>query len=216
LGESPTGNRRSESGFGLVEIMKPNRNIKRSGHSLVELSIVVAVVLILGALAIPNVANALANIRLRGAASNFAGLAQQARITAVKRNAVFTVRFGVPSGHGAYIDLNNNGSYDTGEPLIQFSGNANQVAAPGGASGAPANLDATSTPLGWTATSGNVSFNSRGLTCDVTVTPCGANVNYLFYFQDTRIFGGHGWAAVSITAAARVKVWFWDGFNWIN
>jgi Tfp pilus assembly protein FimT len=162
------------------------------------------------------VANALANIRLRGAASDFAGLAQQARITAVKRNAVYTIRFGGPSGQGAYIDLNNNSSYDTGEPSIQFGGNANQVAPPGGTSGAPANLDATSTPLGWTATSGNISFNSRGLTCDVTTTPCGTNVNYLFYFQDTRIFGGHGWAAVSITAAARVKVWMWDGSNWIN
>jgi Tfp pilus assembly protein FimT len=196
--------------------MKPSKAAIQSGHSLVELSIVVTVVLILGALAIPNVASGLANIRLRGAASNYSGLIQQARITAVKRNAVCTVRFGVPSGNGAYIDLNNNSSYDVGEPLIQFSGNANQVAAPGGSGGAPTNLDATSTPLGWTATSGNVSFNSRGLTCDVTATPCGTNVNYIFYFEDTRIFGGHGWAAVSITAAARAKVWLWDGFNWIN
>jgi Tfp pilus assembly protein FimT len=164
-------------------------------------------------------ATAVANIRLRGSASSFAGLVQQARITAVRQNATVAVKFNLPSGtgNGAYIDLPTlNGSYDSGEPLIQFGGSVNQVAAPGGASGAPTNLDASGGPLGWTATSGNVSFNSRGLPCDSTATPCGTNVNYIFYFKDTRAFGAHGWAAVSCTAAARIKVWFWDGASWIN
>jgi prepilin-type N-terminal cleavage/methylation domain-containing protein len=193
--------------------MITGKHTKQSGYSLIEMSLVVTVVLILAALTIPTAATMMANIKLRGAASDFAGLVQQARITAVKKNAVYTIHFGVPSGNGAYIDLNGNSSYDSGEPMIQFGGNANQVAAPGGT---PSNLDATSTPLGWTATSGNVSFNARGLTCDVTATPCGTNVNYIFYFEDTRALGGHGWAAVSITAAARSKVWFWNGSSWIN
>jgi Tfp pilus assembly protein FimT len=206
-------------------VMKTQRSehTGQSGHSLVELSIAVVVVMILGAIAIPNFNTAIANIKLRGAASDFAGLVQQARLTAVKKNATYTVLFNLTSGHGAYIDTGGstsgsapNGSYDTGEPMIQFGGNVNQVAAPGGASGAPTNLDATSTPLGWTATSGNISFNARGLTCDSTATPCGTNVNYIFYFSDTRGSGSHGWAAVSITAAARAKVWWWNGSSWIN
>jgi Tfp pilus assembly protein FimT len=189
---------------------------RQSGHSLVELMLAVIVVMILAAIVIPNVSTTMANIRLRGAASDFAGLLQQARTIAVKKNAVYTILFGVPSGNGAYIDLNANGSYDSGEPIILFGGNANQVGAPGGASGAPPNLDATSTPLGWTATSGNISFNARGLTCNSTVTPCGTNVNYIFYFKDTRTSGGHSWAAVSVTAAGRAKVWYWSGSAWIN
>jgi Tfp pilus assembly protein FimT len=196
--------------------MQSTEQTRQSGHSLVELSIVVAVVLILGAIAIPSLTTAMANIKLRGAASDFTGLVQQARIKAVQKNTVYTIRFGLPSGNGAYIDLNGNGSFDSGEPMIQFGGNANHAAAPGGASGVPSNLDATNTPLGWTATSGNISFNARGLTCDSTATPCGTNVNYIFYFEDTRALGGHGWAAVSVTAAARSKVWLWNGLAWTN
>jgi type IV fimbrial biogenesis protein FimT len=187
-----------------------------NGYSLVELLLAVTVILILAAVAIPNTATAIANIRLRGSASDFASLVQQARINAVRKNTTYTVLFGLPSGNGAYIDLNGNGSFDSGEPMIQFGGNANQVAAPGGASGAPTNLDASGGPLGWTATSGNISFNNRGLPCSTGSTPCATNVNYIFYFKDTRAFSANGWAAVSITAAARAKVWYWNGSSWAN
>jgi Tfp pilus assembly protein FimT len=203
--------------------MQPSEHSRQSGHSLVELLIVVMLIMVLGAFAIPNIATTIANLKLRGSASDFAGLVQQARITAVRKNTTYTVLFNLPSGKGAYIDTGGstagslpNGSFDSGEPMIQFGGNANQVAAPGGASGAPTNLDASGGPLGWTATSGNISFNSRGLPCNSGVTPCGTNVNYILYFKDTRSFGKNGWAAVSITAAARVKVWWWNGSSWIN
>ena len=193
--------------------MKISKGISQKGFSIAEILVVVTVALVLCALAIPSMTTGMANIKLRGAASDFSGLVQQARISAVKKNAVQTIYFGIPSGNGAYIDWNNDNSYTTGEPLIQFGGTVNQVAAPGGT---PPNLDATSTPLGWTATSGNISFNARGLPCDNTVNPCGTNVNYIFYFEDTRTPGGHGWAAVSITAASRSKVWMWNGSSWIN
>jgi hypothetical protein len=60
------------------------------------------------------------------------------------------------------VDLNGNGSIDSDEPMIQFGGNANQGSAPGGMTGARTNLDAAGGPLGWTATSGNISYNARG------------------------------------------------------
>jgi prepilin-type N-terminal cleavage/methylation domain-containing protein len=189
--------------------MQPSEHSRQSGFSLVELLVAVIIILILGAVAVPNTATAIANIKLRGSAADFAALVQQARITAVQKNAVYTVLFGVPSGNGAYFHV-GNGSYVSGEPMIQFGGNVNQVAAP---SGTPSTLDAT---LGWTPTTGNISFNARGLPCDSTATPCGTNVNYIFYFKDTRSFGGNGWAAVSITAASRAKVWWWNGSSWIN
>jgi prepilin-type N-terminal cleavage/methylation domain-containing protein len=186
------------------------------GYSLVEILLTVVIIGVLAAFAIPNSATALANLKLRGSASNFAGLVQQTRLAAIQNNRTITILFGLPSGNGAYTDLNGNSSFDSGEPMIQFGGNANQVAAPGGAGGAPANLDASGGPLGWTATSGNISFNARGLPCNSGVTPCGTNVNYIFYFEDTRAFGGNGWAAVSITAAARAKVWLWNGSSWTD
>ena len=197
--------------------MQSSEHRARCGFSLVEVLIVVCVVLILAAFAIPNLTTVIANIRLRGTAADLAGFVQQARITAVRKNSTYTILFNLTSGNGAYVDLNGNGSYDSGtEPMIQFGGNDTQVAAPGGASGAPTNLDASGGPLGWTATTGNISFNSRGLPCDSTATPCGTNVNYVFYFKDTRAFGASCWAAVSITAAARSKVWWWNGSNWTS
>jgi prepilin-type N-terminal cleavage/methylation domain-containing protein len=188
--------------------MQSGEHRMRSGFSLVEVLIVVFIVLILAALAIPNMSTVIANIKLRGTATDLAGFVQQARITAVRKNATYTILFNLTGGNGAYLDLNGNGSYDSAapaEPMIQF-----------GASGAPTNLDASGGPLGWTATSGNISFNSRGLPCDSTATPCGTNVNYIFYFKDTRAFGASCWAAVSITAASRAKVWWWNGSSWTS
>jgi Tfp pilus assembly protein FimT len=189
---------------------------RQSGFSAVELIMVSTVLLILGAFAIPSIATAVADIRLRGSASDLSGLLQNARLVAVRSNATYTVRFGLPTGQGAYVDLNNNNAYDAGEPMIQFGGNATQVAAPSGSGGAPTALDAAGGPLNWTATNGNVSFNPRGLPCNSTQNPCGTNVGYIFYLRDTRAIGANGWAAVSITGAGRCQVWMWDGTTWRN
>lgn len=205
---------------------------RQDGLSLIELLVVVTVVSILVAFAVPNTMTGIANMRLRGAASDFSGLVQQARIVAVQTNTqgnsskAYTINFGLPSGNGAYVDLNGSGSYDSSlsppignvasEPMIQFGGTVNQVAAPAGASGAPTNLDASGGPLGWTAATGNASFNSRGLPCSLSGGVCTTNVGFVFYFSDTRAIGGPGWGAVSITAAGHSKVWWWNGSSWIN
>jgi prepilin-type N-terminal cleavage/methylation domain-containing protein len=207
-------------------------NSRQDGLSLIELMLVVTAVSVLVAFAVPNMMTGVANMRLRGAASDFSGLVQQARIMAVQTNCqgntnkAYTINFGLPTGNGAYVDLNNNGSYDlalspalgnvASEPMIQFGGTANQVAAPAGAGGKPSNVDASGGPLGWTATSGNLSFNSRGLPCSLSGGVCTTNVGFVFYFSDTRGVGGPGWAAVSITAAGHPKVWWWNGSSWIN
>jgi prepilin-type N-terminal cleavage/methylation domain-containing protein len=192
------------------------KSVKREGQvgfTLVETMLVCTIIGIVAGFAIPNTITSIANLRLRGTASDFSGLVQRARTVAEQGNTTYTIRFGLPSGHGAYVDLNGNGQYDSGEPMIQFGGNANQVAAPAGATGKPSNLDGSSGPLGWNATAGNVSFNSRGFPC--SGSPCVTNVNYVFYFSDTR-YNGSGWAAVSITSAGHPETWWWNGSSWIN
>jgi prepilin-type N-terminal cleavage/methylation domain-containing protein len=185
----------------------------QAGFSLIETMLVCAIIGIVAGFAIPNTITSIANLKLRGTASDFSGLVQRARTSAEQANTTFSILFGIPNGRGAYVDLNNNSQYDLGEPMIQFGGNANQVAAPGGATGKPTNLDASGGPLGWTATSGNISFNSRGFPC--SGSPCVTNVNYIFYFSDTR-YNGSGWAAVSVTAAGHPKTWWWNGSSWTN
>src|SRR5438128_11754669 len=108
--------------------------IQQRGFSMVEVVIVLTVVLILAGVAIPNIATAIANVRLRGAASDLSGLMQSARLVAVKNNATYTVLFNPTSTPlGAYLDLNNNGSFDTAEPMSQFVASGAEVAAANGA-----------------------------------------------------------------------------------
>jgi prepilin-type N-terminal cleavage/methylation domain-containing protein len=192
---------------------KAGRQKRQGGFSLVETMLVCAVMGIVAGFAIPNTLTAMANVKLHSTASDFSGLVQRARTAAEEGNTTYTILFGLPTGQGAYVDLNGNGQYDAGEPMVQFGGSSNQVAAPAGATGKPTNLDASGGPLGWTATAGNISFNSRGFPC--SGSPCVTNVNYIFYFSDTR-YNGSGWAAVSITSAGHPKTWWWNGSSWTN
>src|SRR5258708_30902676 len=70
--------------------IEPKRNYLRGGRtggfSLIELLIVVFVVMVVAAIAVPNVLLAVSNLRLRASAGDLAGLMQQARIMAAKNN----------------------------------------------------------------------------------------------------------------------------------
>src|SRR6266852_3018378 len=118
--------------------MEPKRSDVRrgrtSGFSLLE---IVFVVLVVTAIAVPNVLLAVANVRLRPSAGDLAGLMQQARMMAAKNNpttpiAVYPIRYAVRSGAQiAYVDLNGDGSWSSSvtvngvtmsEPLVEFSG----------------------------------------------------------------------------------------------
>jgi prepilin-type N-terminal cleavage/methylation domain-containing protein len=93
-----------------------------SGFSLLELLIVVSILLIVAAISVPTFIRISYNIRLKSAVSNVAGLMQQSRILAAKQNAIYTVAYRATStAEEAYIDLNNNGALDSGEPVIDFS-----------------------------------------------------------------------------------------------
>src|SRR5216683_4447719 len=92
------------------------RRGRTSGFSLLEIVIVVFVVLVVMAIAVPNVLLAVANVRLRSSAGDLAGLMQQARIMAAKNNPqtppVYPIRYGVRNGAQiAYIDLDGDGAW---------------------------------------------------------------------------------------------------------
>src|SRR6266852_856094 len=105
------------------------------GVSLLELMIVMFIVMVVAAIAVPNVLLAVANVRLRSSAGDLAGLMQQARIMAAKNNpttpiAVYPIQYGVRNGAQiAYVDLNGDGSWSSSvtvngvtmsEPLVEF------------------------------------------------------------------------------------------------
>jgi type II secretory pathway pseudopilin PulG len=219
--------------------IEPKRNHPRRGRiggfSIIELLIVLFVVMVIAAIAVPNVLLAVANIRLRGSAGDLAGLMQQARIMAAKNNpttpiAVYPVLYGVRNGAQiAYIDLNGDGAWSPSvtvngvtlsEPLIEFSGTVVPAAgAPSGTGGQPGPyVLAGDTVIGGSSfdNTRTVAFTPRGFPCDYTSPPtCStpAATYFVHYLTDTR-YGTPGWAAVVVTKAGRTKVVNWNGSQW--
>jgi prepilin-type N-terminal cleavage/methylation domain-containing protein len=206
---------------------------RTGGFTLVELMLVVFVMSIIAAFAVPNVLLTVSNMKLRGAASDLAGLMQQARILAAKNNPqnppVYPIRYAVVNGAQiAYVDMNNNGVWDpsvtvngagVSEPTVGFSTSVTPAAgAPSGSGGQPTPYvlvgdSSTGQPFNNTNT---LAFTPRGLPCDFTNPPACASPApsyFVYYLTDTRI-GKPGWAAVVVTKGGRTRVVMWNGVAW--
>ena len=210
------------------------RRGRMSGFSLIEIMVVVFVVMVIMAIAVPNVLLAVANIRLRSSASDLAGLMQQARLMAAKNNPqappVYAIRYAVRGGRQiAYIDLNGDSAWSSsvtingvtmGEPLTEFSGTVVPAAgAPSGTGGQPSQyVLAGDTVIGGNSfdNTKTLAYTPRGFPCDYTVPPtCStpATTYFVYYLTDTRV-GPAGWAGVVVTKAGRTKVVTWNGSAW--
>jgi type II secretory pathway pseudopilin PulG len=210
------------------------RRGRTGGFSLIEILIVVFVVMVVAAIAVPNVLLAVANIRLRASAGDLAGLMQQARIMAAKNNPqtppVYAIRYAVLGGRQiVYVDLNGDGSWSSSvtvngvtlsEPLTELSGTVVPAAgAPSGSGGQPGPyILAGDTVIGGASfdNTKTIAFTPRGFPCDYTSPPtCStpAATYFVHYLTDTRV-GGAGWAAVVVTKAGRTKVVNWNGSQW--
>jgi type II secretory pathway pseudopilin PulG len=198
------------------------RHDRMGGFSLVELVIVVFVALVIAAITIPNILLAVSNIRRRASAADLAGLMQQARILAAKNNTIYAVRYGTRNGAQiAYIDLNGNGSFDTGEPLVEFSGTTVPASgAPSGSGGQPSPyVLAGDTGTGSYDNTNTLGYTGRGLPCnyDTTTTPATCSTppaNYFVYYLTEIGVGQAGWAAVVVTKSGRCKIVTWNGATW--
>ncbi|HEY1937335.1 MAG TPA: prepilin-type N-terminal cleavage/methylation domain-containing protein [Candidatus Angelobacter sp.] len=192
------------------------------GFSLIELLIVVAIILIVAAIAVPTLLNAVSNIRVRSAAGELSGIMQEARILAAKKNTVYDIKYTSIGGiRAAYVDANLNGSYDAGEPVTMFNGVTPASGPPSGSSGQPTAYvltgdSSTGTPFDNRNT---VAFSPRGLPCnyDASTTPatCAtpAASYFVYYLQGSR---ASSWAAVVVTKGGRTQVVVWNGTQWSN
>lgn len=187
------------------------------GVSLVELVIVVTIVLILSAIAIPHFTQIWYSTQLHASASEVANLMQQARINAARANATYPVRFRINNNlQQAYIDLNNNSSWDSGEPLIDLPSSITAASgAPNGTAGTPTAYvlvgdSSTGTPFD---NSNVIAYSPRGLPCNYTSGTCAtpAASYFVFYFTDSR---NSGWAGVLVTKSGLSKPIMWNGVAW--
>ncbi len=192
--------------------MTQSRKRPARGFSLLELVVVLAIVMTLAAIAVPNMLNIIQNTRLRGAATSLSGILQSSRALAVKQNQTTIVRFAsLQLGPYAYVKNGTDTSTDIAatDPQVQLGAPVIQVATPSGTN--PAALD--STVLGFTPLNypDLLSFNPYGMPCKYASGAC-ANNGFVYYFTDIR--RNAAWVAVSISPAGRIKQWFWYGDHW--
>jgi len=187
------------------------------GFSLIELLIVVAISMIAAAMALPLVSNAVNQIHLSSSATDYANLLQRARMRAVQDDTYYQIRTQTLSGDPiAYVDINKNGSYDTGEPMMVFASGVTDKAQSAGP--ALANLKSLFLPSGSVAQGSLQStmipiFGPRGLPCVVSGSACpyldagGKPFSYLLFIQNTQ---NNRWEAVTLNPAARIREWAYD------
>jgi Tfp pilus assembly protein FimT len=189
-----------------------------SGFSMLELVIVIGISLTVAAIAIPHFLTAYYDVRLKSAVGDLSGFMQKARIQAAKQNATYAIGYrAVTNVEEAYIDLNLNGQWDTGEPLLTFD----SAIIP--ATSVPTGTGGTPTPYVLVGDTSGVVYNNattlayspRGLPCAYTGGVCTtpAAGYFVYYFQDQRP-GSTGWGAVIVTRTGRTKTSIWSGTAW--
>jgi prepilin-type N-terminal cleavage/methylation domain-containing protein len=198
---------------------------RTKGFSLIELLIVVGIIMVVSAIAIPNFVLMVYNAQLNSAASSLAGLMQQARILAATQNPAtpYQIRYAqVQDKQAAFIDLNGNGVMDAGEPVVVFPGSVAPTAtAPNGDNGSPtAYENDADSGSGSYDNSFTLAFSPRGLPClfdDSGNPPSCATPSakyFVHYLTDNRAVGKNGWAAVLVTTSGRTRTLRWDGAAW--
>ncbi len=201
----------------------------RAGFSLLELLAVVGIVMVVAAIAIPNVEKATRAVRLYGAGTDYSNLLQNARIRAVKDDKYYTVLTDTGTNPPiAFVDINGNGTYDSAlhEPMMPFRPNTTPAPFASGPSVTNLKLQfLPPTPSGQAslaAGGGPPTFGPRGLPCTPIAGAGGTTCPYLMppNFTPTSFITfiqgpNGGWGAVTVTPAGRIRQWAYDGAgNW--
>lgn len=193
--------------------MRHRESLRRqAGFSLIELIVVITIILVVSAIAVPTLINTVADVRLRSSASTLQGQLQLLRMRAVNDNKPYKLKMATQGGTlMAYLDLDGGDDYDTTEPAVGLAKDVSVAT-----SGAPTMPSTTLNTAGWInpATAATALwFNARGIPCD-GVGACNAPKGYIYFLSQSRNVGTTAWAAVSVTPAGRIKVWRWTGSAW--
>lgn len=201
----------------------------RGGFSLIELMVVVMILLVLAAIAIPNIMKTISDVRLRSAANSVAGLLQEGRMRAIRDNKSYRVfgyttdgTVGTADTQMACLDLENTATCSNtsdptnrSNPQVQLGGvNVLTTAAPPSSVKSTAGFGSNNDVIEQDKNL-QVYFNSRGLPCAMSGSLCkntdstGMGYAYIYYITDQRPI--YGWAAITVSSAGRVRVWMYQG-----
>jgi prepilin-type N-terminal cleavage/methylation domain-containing protein len=216
--------------------MSIDSKYRQRGFTLIELMIVIAIIFIVSAMAVPRMRQIIDQNKLQGSAQEYAGFVQLARMRAVQDDQFYQVLNTTTGGNNPIVFLDSspvNGSLDAGELQVQLPAPVviTDVGAPAGFDtntllGATPLYSSTTTEPAMTAADGlqraGLAFNGRGLPCQryssilpCTVAPLDGSGNvvtvaWVTYLKYTFTSGGTGWAAVTVTPAGRIKTWSYD------
>lgn len=196
----------------------------RAGFSLVELMVVVAIILVVSAIAVPAIRQVTASYQLDSGGRVVASMLQSAKMAAVKANLPYYAQYNAPSPNLAcasppavvrgVASTDPAAGYASTDPTAAVSSNVS-FQAPGGLNhkqldnylggGNLANVSIqVNTPIG---------FNARGMPC---VDPAGgfacaqldpaSNLPVAFeWFMQSNMT--RGWVAVTVSPAGQIKSW---------
>jgi prepilin-type N-terminal cleavage/methylation domain-containing protein len=184
-----------------------------SGFSLIELMIVCVVMLIIAALAIPNIFRTYQNYQLDAAGHSVSSLLQQARMQAVKTNQPVYVNATATVPNMAFITDKPGNAYASGNPDVAIS-TALSFQPPPTTSSFSTQLD-TYLNAGATGVApqvgGTIGFNARGLPCVAGANPAVCNLpagtsGFEWFMQSNG-----GWEAITVSSSGRIKSWRMNG-----
>ena len=206
--------------------LRDARRHRSSGFSIVELLVVVAIMLVVAAFAIPTMVTAIDSYQVRGNLGNVGNIAQRCRMQAVRNNQSQRLFFTTQSSGQVVLFVESSTSTATtpvsSDPQLWLPMNFTLAGAAPSGTGAPSAMTA-STMWGSNINSSLVNqgvdayFNSRGLPCLPAANGVCADTNGFVYYLNYKGTGGRpSWAAVSISPAGRIQTWFWNGGSWTN
>lgn len=205
-----------------------NEHSNERGFTLIEVVIVLAVLLVVAGMVVPNVMSAMRSAHLKGVVSDFSGLLQSARLRAVDDDRYYSVYVLGGASPQAFVDIypqlasgasgSGGATIDPKDPVVGVNGEVVQKAV--GAAPKTASLQALFLPANATVVLGDgsvaasaITFGPRGLPCSASALTCkthlpAGDIAYWTFFQDVN---STNWGAVTVTPAGRVQRWMYTG-----
>jgi Tfp pilus assembly protein FimT len=171
-----------------------------SGFSILELTITVAIVFIVSAIAIPNFLRAMNSYRLSSTARSVSDLCQRARYEAIKQNTKITCYFSLGTAvQSVWVDVNGTGTFAANDPKLFYP---TQIFSTGNSVPSAASMGFPGVTQ--VSNSGSITFDSRGAV-DYTGVVGGPTV-WVLYFTFNHD-SNYGAKAITVAPLGRSKVW---------